>query len=172
MNAHVAIREMAESDCPIIAAAFEAQGWNKPLSQYRSYWEESLARKRTVLLAHHDGVFAGYLTVVWESHYPPFRLARIPEIADFNVLLKYRRLRVGTALMDTAEALVARRSPIVGLGVGLDSDYGAAQVLYAKRGYVPDGRGLYHQGRHPSYGEQVEVGDDLVLYLTKEVPVE
>jgi GNAT superfamily N-acetyltransferase len=160
---------MKKGDCSVIAAAFKTQGWNKPLSQYRSYWEESLAGKRVVLVAEYETQFAGYVTIVWESHYPPFCKAHIPEIVDFNVLLKYRRLKVGTALMDGAEERVAQHSPVVGIGVGMDADYGAAQVLYVKRGYVPDGCGLFYRGRHPSYGEQVKVGDDLTLYFTKDL---
>ncbi len=163
------IREIAESDCLVIANAFTAQGWNKPVSQYLRYWQESAVGKRDVLLAEYDGQFAGYVTIVWESEYPPFRQADVPEIVDFNVLLKYRRNKIGTALMDAAEDRIARRSPVAGLGVCIHTDYGAAQVLYIKRGYVPDGRGVFCQGRYPTYGERVQIGDDLVLYLTKQL---
>ncbi len=41
------------------------------------------------------------------------------------------------ALMDAAEARAAERSAIVGLGVGLYADYGSAQRMYARRGYLP-----------------------------------
>ncbi len=167
MSEKIVIREMTANDCSVIAAAFEAQGWDKPLSQYRGYWEESLAGKRDILLAEYQQQFAGYVTIVWESDYPPFYQAHIPEIVDFNVLLKYQRRKIGTALMDVTETRIAERSPVVGIGVGLHNDYGAAQILYVKRGYVPDGRGLFYQGRHPGYGEQVEVGHELTLYLTK-----
>ncbi len=100
------------------------------------------------------------------SH-PRFREAGIPEIVDFNVLLKLRRLHVGAALMDEAEKRIAVRSPIAGLSVCLHVDYGAAQVLYARRGYVPDGCGAVYQGHYPKYGEQVTIDDELGLYLVK-----
>ena len=167
MSERIAIREMVESDCPVIANAFAAQGWNKPISQYLRYWQEHIAGKRNVLLAEYDGQFAGYVTIVWESDYPPFRQASIPEIVDFNVLIKYRRAKIGTTLMDAAEERITPRSPVAGLGVCVHADYGAAQSLYIKRGYVPDGRGVFYQGRYPTYGEQVQIGDDLALYLTK-----
>jgi GNAT superfamily N-acetyltransferase len=169
MKYKIIIREMLESDPPIIAAAFTAQGWNKPLDQYLRYWHESLQGKRLVLLAQVEAEFAGYLTVVWESDYPPFRQAGIPEIVDFNVLYKFRRRKVGTALMEAAEQRIAVRFPVAGIGVCLHTDYGAAQVLYARRGYVPDGRGVYYHEHYPQYGEQVRIDDDLVLYLTKQV---
>lgn len=179
MSGETTLREMAEADAPVIAAAFAAQGWQKPIAQYLHYWQEHLAGQRAVLLAEYGvlgeyaGEFAGYVTIVWESEYPPFRQAGIPEIVDFNVLLKYRRRGIGAALMDAAEARIAAaaraaaRAPVAGLGVCLHSDYGAAQALYIRRGYVPDGRGVFYQGRYPQYGEQVEIGDDLTLYLTK-----
>jgi hypothetical protein len=166
---NIIVREMVESDCAVIADAFAAQGWNKPLSQYVRYWQDTVENKRVVLIAIFNGEFAGYVTIVLESDYPSFREAGIPEISDFNVLLKYRRYHIGTALMDEAESRVAARSPIAGLGVCLHVDYGAAQVLYAIRGYVPDGQGVYWRGHHPGYGEQVTIDDDLCLYLTKKV---
>jgi GNAT superfamily N-acetyltransferase len=172
MNEKIAIREMTESDCAGITDAFAAQGWNKPTSQYLKYWRESLEGKRVILIAELAGQFAGYVTIVWESQYPPFRQAGIPEIVDFNVLKKYQRMKIGTALMDEAEKRIAVRSPEAGLGVCIFVDYGPAQVLYARRGYVPDGRGAYQEGRYPLYGEQVTIGDDLVLYMTRQLRVE
>ena len=172
MNEKIGIREMAESDCTVIANAFAAQGWNKPANQYLRYCQEHMEGKRDNLLAEYDGQFAGYVTVVWESDYPPFLQAGIPEIRDFNVLIKYRRLKIGTALMDAAEKHITSRFPIVGLGVCPHADYGPAQILYARRGYVPDGRGVFYQGRYPTHAEQVQLGDDLCLYLTKRVRLE
>ena len=80
------IRFLEARDIPGIAAAFAALGWDKPASQYEGYLAEQEAGERPVLVAHLDGVFAGYLTVNWTSHYPAFADANIPEIADFNVL--------------------------------------------------------------------------------------
>jgi ribosomal protein S18 acetylase RimI-like enzyme len=169
MSVNLVVREMLESDPPTIAAAFSAQSWNKPVSQYLRYWQEGIQGTRLVLLAEYAEEFAGYLTIVWESDYPPFRQAGIPEIVDFNVLCKFRRRRIGTALMDAAEQRIAVRSPVAGIGVCLHTDYGAAQVLYARRGYVPDGRGVHYHGHYPQYGEQVQIDDDLVLHLTRQL---
>jgi ribosomal protein S18 acetylase RimI-like enzyme len=169
MNTEIILREMAERDPAIIAEAFAAQGWDKPAGLYVRYLQECRGGKRANLLAEYEEQFAGYVTIAWESDYPPFLQARIPEIVDFNVLIKFRRMKIGTALMDEAERRIALRSPVAGLGVCLHSDYGAAQALYARRGYVPDGRGVYYQGHYPKYGEQVRLDDDLTLYLTKQL---
>lgn len=44
---------------------------------------------------------------------------------------------------------------------------GDAQILYANRGYVPDGKGIYNGQRYIEYGDTIVVDDDVVLYLTK-----
>lgn len=169
------IRLLESTDIAPIAAAFAQLGWDKPASQYEKYLSEQEAGQRVALVAH-AGVqnppileFAGYVTVCWQSHYPPFHEQDIPEIVDFNVLPKFRRQGIGAALMDEAEKQVAARSALVGLGVGMTADYGSAQRMYAKRGYIPDGRGLYSRGQPVQYGQSVPVDDDLVLYFTKEL---
>lgn len=152
-----------------MSCAFAQQGWHKPVSQYREYLRESAAGKRTILLAEVQGHFAGYVTTVWDSDYPPFREARIPEIVDLNVLRRYQRRGVATVLMEAAEQLIAQRSPVVGIGVGLTADYGAAQILYARRGYVPDGRGIFGHGKQVDPGESVVIDDSVALYLVKQL---
>ena len=90
-----------------------------------------------------------------------------PEIVDFGVLEKYRRRGIGNKLMDIAEKIAFEYSNIVYLGVGLHHGYGSAQRMYVKRGYIPDGTGVW-------YGEKVCEqyadccnDDDLVLYMSK-----
>lgn len=161
------IGPLRDDDPPVLEAAFAAMGWTKPAAQYLRYLDEQTAGERPVLVARLDGAFAGYLTVRWESTYRPFRAAGIPEIQDFNVLAHLRRRGVGSRLMDAAEALIAKRSPVAGIGVGLYPDYGPAQRLYVLRGYLPDGRGIAWNGTNVAPMQTVEVDDDLALYFTK-----
>jgi ribosomal protein S18 acetylase RimI-like enzyme len=163
----VAIHLLKEADIQLIAAAFAELGWDKPVSQYERYIAEQKAGKRVVLVAKTNKGFAGYVTILWESVYAPFRELGMPEIADFNVLPKFRRQGIGTQLMDEAERRIRERSTIAGIGVGLTEDYGAAQILYIQRGYIPDGRGISWQGEICQYGDSVIVNDDLALYFTK-----
>ncbi len=158
------------ADVEEIAAAFAALGWQKPASQYLRYLDEQHDGQRVVLVARHEGQFAGYVTIVWRSSYPPFREAGIPEIADFNVLPRWRRRGIGSRLLDLAEEQIAARSVVAGIGVGLFVDYGAAQRLYIQRGYIPDGRGIVWHERTVLPGETVVADDDLVLYFTKGFP--
>ena len=73
--------------------------------------------------------------------------------------------------MDEAEQMVASRSSLVGLGVGMTADYGAAQRLYVLRGYVPDGKGLCWRNSSIKYGEKVTVDDDLILHFIKQLAI-
>lgn len=161
------LRPLSPADPPVICAAFRAQGWHKPESQYDRYLSEQRAGARDGIVAELHGAFAGYVSVVWVSSYPPFCDAAIPEIVDLNVLKACQRRGIATALLDEAESLIGRRSAVAGIGVGLTADYGPAQILYARRGYVPDGRGAWSGDRPLAYGERLVVEDDLVLHLTR-----
>ena len=168
-NTKSSIRPLEINDIPEIAKAFKELGWNKPASQYERYLAQQELGVRHVYVAFADGQFAGYLTICWESSYKPFLVHSIPEIVDFNVLPKFRRMGIGTQLMDRAEREIAKVSSVAGIGVGMTSDYGAAQKLYVLRGYIPDGRGLHWRDHHVHYHEDITVDDDLALYLTKEL---
>ena len=163
------IRLMETADIPQIVNAFHELGWNKPATQYERYLMEQAYEVRDVYVAFVKDQFAGYLTVCWKSTYGPFRERNIPEIVDFNVPPNFRRMSIGSQLMDQAERVISKVSSAAGIGVGMTPDYGAAQRLYVLRGYVPDGLGLHSRDHYVQYGEQVKVDDDLVLYLTKDL---
>lgn len=92
-----------------------------------------------------------------------------PEIVDLGVLEKFRRLGIGTALMDVAEQIASQYADTVYLDVGLHSGYGSAQRMYVKRGYIPDGSGVWYRDKVcPCYTDCVN-DDDLVLCLSKKL---
>ena len=163
------IRHLQAHDIEPMAAAFAALGWNKPASQYERYLAEQEAGERIVLVALMDDVFAGYVTINWQSDYPHFRAENIPEIQDLAVLPMYRRQGVATQLVDACETIMRERSKVAGIGVGLYADYGPAQRMYVKRGYVPDGNGVTYLDSYVVPGESVPVDDDLVLFLIKQL---
>ncbi|MEL7221219.1 MAG: GNAT family N-acetyltransferase [Bacteroidota bacterium] len=130
----VNIRPIAIEDCKLISEAFKEQSWDKPVDQYEYYLELQKQGLRDIILAEVNQQFAGYLTIAWQSNYKPFRQAAIPEVVDFNVLKKFQRQGIGTILMNEAERRIGTKSSFAGIGVGLMQDYGAAQILYIKRG--------------------------------------
>jgi GNAT superfamily N-acetyltransferase len=161
------IRRAVMSEADWLQSSFANIGWTKPAG----YFAQCLQRQENgdeVLLIAVDGThYAGHLRIAWIPDYPYFRANNIPEIQDLNVLPVYRRQGVATKLVDAAEALMRERSNTAGIGVGLYADYGAAQRMYVKRGYVPDGRGVAYNNQYVKPGAAVPVDDDLVLYLTK-----
>ena len=152
------IRPLTLADVPDVAAAV-----NKP-DRLRQYVAEEAAGAIATFTAWDEGAFVGYVILRWRSQW---FAEGVPEIQDFNVVRARRRQGIGSVLLDAAEARAATRSAVVGIGVGMTADYGAAQAMYVARGYVPDGRGLATHHRAVRYGETVPVDDDLVLYFTR-----
>lgn len=163
----ITIRTFQAEDVDGLAGAF--QSWPKPRELFVDYRRRFVAGDLDLVIAELNGQTAGFLTIAWTSPYPPFAAHGIPEIADFNVLPYARRQGVGTALMDEAESRVGRRSDQVGLGVGLYVDYGSAQRMYARRGYVPDGAGVVLDGVSVTPGSMIRLDDNPVLMFTKQI---
>lgn len=165
----ILIRDMKKEDSKIISDAFKLQGWNKPVEQYENYFKATENKKRDVIISELEGEFVGYLTIVWNSQYTQFKEKGIPEIVDLNVLIKHRNKGVASKLIDEAEERISKRSYYSGIGVGLIPDYGSAQRLYVKRGYIPDGNGVWAHGNFINYGTEVIMDDDVALYLIKKL---
>jgi GNAT superfamily N-acetyltransferase len=112
----------------------------------------------------------GYVAIVWESAYAGFRSRGIPLVHQISVSEPCRRRGVATLLMDAAEQRAADRGiTTLGITVGLFDEYGPAQRMYARRGYIPDGRGACLSHRPLSEGTQVRLDHDVMLWLTKEL---
>jgi GNAT superfamily N-acetyltransferase len=164
----IEIRRMNGDDPETIFQALEEHKMGKRMEYIRRCWNENLSEERITLIATYDMLFAGWLHLLSNSDYPYFAEHGIPEINNFEVLPPFRKQGVGTALMDAIEQEAFEKYGIVGIGVGLYYDYGNAQRLYAKRGYIPDGRGVFYEGKQAEKGSYVQVGHDLALFLTKE----
>lgn len=171
--ANILIQPLIEEEISSISQAFHDLGWDKPVSLFQGYLEEQETGERLIWKAMVSKQFAGYITLKWASEYPSFREHRIPEIMDLNVLPNFRNIGVGSLLLDTAEKEAALKSGTIGIGVGLyagqDGGYGAAQRLYVKRGYLPDGKGVTYQYQPTIPGKSYPLDDDLVLWFTKNI---
>jgi GNAT superfamily N-acetyltransferase len=169
MAVDVVIHPMNESDPETISTAFIALGWDKPRTLFQRYLAEQKRGQRLAFVAEWQSQFAGYVTLLWVSGYRPFAEQHVPEISDLNVLPARRKRGIGNALLDRVEAAAATRSSVVGLGVGLYSDYGAAQRIYVRRGYLPDGRGVMYDNQQVEPGATIRIDDDATLMLTRMV---
>ena len=166
----VIIRDFVPEDAPVITAGEVAQGWvNQTVDKYVDRLRDRDAGRCISLAAECDGTIVGYINVYPDAQWGPFGGRGLPEIVDFGVLEKYRRRGIGSLLMDTAEAIAARYADTVYLGVGLHSGYGSAQRMYVKRGYLPDGSGVWYRNQVcPQYTPCCN-DDDLVLYMSKKL---
>lgn len=161
------IRELCEADIEPIVAGEIAQGWlGASREKYDMRLRDAAEGRCAALCAELQGRPVGYVNLYFKA-YPPYAETAWPEIVDFGVLEIYRNRGIGTALMDAAEALAAKRSDTVCLGVGLHSGYGAAQRMYVKRGYIPDGTGAWYRGKPLGQYAPCVNDDDLNLYFTK-----
>jgi ribosomal protein S18 acetylase RimI-like enzyme len=123
----------------------------------------------TTILGYEDGRLVGIVTIRWHSRYPLFRERQIPLIQNIEIRYEDRGRGLGNQMLERTEREIARRSPIAGLVVGITEDYGPAQRLYARRGFVPDGRGVCRQFTPLQNGDVVTVDHDLLLWLVKDV---
>lgn len=166
----ITIRSLQQSDAQIITEEEIAQGWRADIEKYIMRLRHQAEGKSISLAAEYKGNVAGYINVYPDSEWGAFAGQGYPEIVDFGVLEKYRRNGIGTKLMDVAEQIAAEYADMVYLGVGMHSGYGSAQRMYVKRGYIPDGGGVwYGDGVCRQYAD-CKNDDDLVLYLSKKLP--
>ena len=164
------IRDMEDTDARVFTDELTAQGWHPEISGYMARLKDRDDGKCIALTAVYAGYPAGYVYVYLRAEDGPFRETGWPIIVDFNVLKKYQRRGIGNRLMDAAEQVAGRYADTVCLGVGLCDSYGTAQRMYVKRGYIPDGSGVWYQGRQCVQYETVcTVDDDLVLFFSKKL---
>ncbi|MBP1547686.1 MAG: GNAT family N-acetyltransferase [Oscillospiraceae bacterium] len=165
----ITIRNLEKDDIDVFVSEEIAQGWDSAPDKLEMRLNHQREGKAVSLVAEYMGEQAGYVNVYPDSEWGAFANMGYPEIVDFAVLEKFRRKGIGTRLMDTAEKLSAEYSDTVYLGVGLHSGYGSAQRMYVKRGYIPDGKGVWYGDSVCGQYSDCRNDDDLVLYLSKKL---
>lgn len=167
MKTTCSIRKMQESDIKDLSQGFINQGWPGREEILARYFLEQECGEREVLVAEVEGALAGYITILPCAKQGPFAEIH-PELSDFNVFEPFQNQGIGNLLLEEAEKRVKLISDKVTLGVGLHSGYGPAQRLYIKRGYIPDGTGVWYRNQPLEMNATIQNNDDLVLYLSKE----
>ena len=146
MTEELAIRKMFFDDIERLSHAFIQQGWPGRREILKNYFLEQEAGERQVLVAVVGTFLAAYITVIPSAKQGSFA-GLYSELTDFNVFESFKRQGIGTALLDKAEQVGQNYSDVVSLGVGLHKGYGPAQRLYVRRGYIPDGSGVWFQNQ-------------------------
>lgn len=174
MEARLLIRVIEQEDITRILGVMKEPYMLGREDYYRSYFircfNENLVNSRVTFVAYEGTVPVGYVNIIFQSDYPHFRESKIPEINDLYVVPSYRKKGIGKQLIDTCEKHAKKRGYArIGLGVGLYKDYGSAQRLYTRNGYIADGNGLMSYNKPVYPGTSVTVDDELLLYLYKEL---
>lgn len=142
--------------------------YKNPISKWENYLHQQSIQQRAVRVVEVDDQAIGIGTLKFTSDYTPFQSAGIPEINDILIEQAYRYRGYGRALISSLEERAREDGyTIIGLAVGLYQDYGKAQRLYVKMGYIPDGRGITYKHQQVIPGNTYTVDDDLLLWLTK-----
>lgn len=123
-------------------------------------------------LAYQANRMAGCVNLIFQSSYEHFRENKIPEINALDVFPEFRRKGIASKMFDVCEEQASQFTDNIGVGVGLNENYGNAQRLYCSRGYIPDGRGVMYNCEKVQPGTSVPVDDNLALYLIKSLKPE
>jgi len=120
------------------------------------------------VVAELDGRKAGCFYLNRGPKYRVYRALEIPELQDLRVLPGFRRQGIGQAMVEYAENMARDMgAPGLGISVGLTADYGAAQRLYIRMGYMPDGNGVSYDRQPVEKGCKIAIDDDVSLMLVK-----
>ncbi len=164
----IVIRDLRQSDAKILTDEEIAQGWDATIDKFEMRLRHQAAGKCISLVAEWNGSVVGYVNIYPDAKSGALANRGYTEIVDFAVLEKYRRRGIGSKLMDIAEEIGFSYSDVIYLGVGLHSGYGSAQRMYIKRGYVPDGSGVWYKDEICKPYAKCQNDDELVLYLCKQ----
>ena len=163
------IRSMRPEDAKVYYDTYLSYDWHPQIETYDNYYKEQQAGERLVFVPEYEGKVVGICTLVLHPAEGPWGGKDIPEIVDLCVFFHIHKYGIGSKLLDVAEAEAAKRSDMVFLAVGCHSGYGAAQRIYIKRGYIPDGSGVWYQNRQLAQYAPCVNDDDLLLFMSKKL---
>ena len=134
----IAVRPMRREDAEVFAREEIAQGWiyaspEKLLARMADA-EKGLCAAWTAEL---DGVPAGYVSLYYRPGDGPFAGKGIPEIVDMDVLEKFRRRGVASALVSRMLVLMPAGDVSVTTFRAGDAKGAAPRALYARFGFEP-----------------------------------
>lgn len=159
------IREAGEEDLSILYTLYERSG-----KKDDGYFEQCMGEGIFIFIASIEGNDIGFGLLNWNPRYSLYKKLGIPEIQDLNVIPDARRQGAASAIIKWCEGMArARGHEMIGIGVGLTRDYGPAQILYTRLGYVPDGFGVTYDRDAVVTHAQYRMDDDLSLMMIKQL---
>lgn len=168
MSIRLAVRKAATQDLPSLWDMTRDLGKTQDVDYFDKCLGLQSQGKREVLIVSVEDKDAGYGILNWVPKYAPFKKLGIPEIQDLNVIPAFRKRGIATGVIQYCEDLARDKGyQDMGIAFGLHGSYGAAQRLYIKLGYVPDGQGATYDRKQIAYGDFKPVDDDLCLMLIK-----
>lgn len=166
MSGEVHIRVMQSADVVLLSGF--AKGHVAEADYFFQSLEEQSDGKRVVFLAFCSGNLAGYVHYNRFPQYQPFRSLEFPEIQDLYVDPSVRRQGIARALITACEDLARQDGKSeIGIGVGIGKEFGPAQNLYGRCGYIPDGAGAVFERESVTSGDLKPVDERLCLMMVK-----
>ena len=165
----IVIRSMEIEDAKIFYDTYFSYGWHPSMETYENYYKEQQEGTRKVFIAEYEDQVSGLCTLVMNPKEGPWAEQGYPEIVDFCVFFHVHNRGIGNKILDVVEQEAAKVSDMVYLAVGVHSGYGPAQRIYVKRGYIPDGSGVWYQGKQLDQYAPCCNDDDLLLFLSKKL---
>jgi len=110
----------------------------------------------------------GFAVLNFKPRYALYDRLNIPEIQDVFVLHDHRGQGIASALIRHCESCV-HDGDMVGISVPVSPEFGAAQRLYYKLGYMPDGNGVSYNREMIMHNSSVKLDDNLCLMMVKDL---
>lgn len=167
-SVNIDVRIMEYDDIPLICKA-DSDESERNIIYLKNQLANQEKQECSALLALYNGEIAGYVFLYYKCKWGGLANCNIPGIVDLIVFEKYRKKGIATVLMNAAEEMAKKYCNKVYLDVCLNSEYGPAQRLYIKRGYVPDGKGVYYEEKVCETNAVCKNDDELTLCLVKEL---
>lgn len=161
------IRQANEADIPALYGLYDQMG-----KKDEGYFEALFEKECFVLIAEQGREekerAVGFGVLNFNPKYNLYQKLDIPEIQDLNVIHEARQQGIATALISAFEEIAQDQgAEHIGISVGLTKEYGAAQRLYCKLGYMPDGNGVTYDRAFIETGRSYPFDDDLCLMMVK-----
>ena len=157
------IREASKDDIPALYELYDAIG-----KKDAGYFEHAFEAGAVPVMAYADGQLSGFALLNWNPRYSLYRKLGIPEIQDLNILPEKRRRGIARAIVEYCEEKAREKQcEMIGIAVGLTKEYGPAQIMYIKMGYMPDGNGATYDREGVQGNMTYTLDDDFALMLIK-----